>query len=75
MTAHPVAGRRERSPWSLLLQSQGALLALVAVVVFGALRYDNFVGAQNVVTTAVAKQPALFDSVVNCWFIERTKLR
>jgi ribose transport system permease protein len=31
-----------------LLRAQGALLALVAVVAFGALRYDNFMGAQNV---------------------------
>lgn len=31
-----------------LLRSQGALFALVAVVAFGALRYDNFFGAQNV---------------------------
>jgi ribose/xylose/arabinose/galactoside ABC-type transport system permease subunit len=40
------AGRS--SPLRALLQSQGALLALVAVVAFGALRYDNFIGAQNV---------------------------
>ena len=30
------------------LQSQGALIALAAVVIFGALRYDNFIGWQNV---------------------------
>jgi len=30
------------------LQSQGALVALLAVVLFGALRYDHFIGAQNV---------------------------
>jgi ribose/xylose/arabinose/galactoside ABC-type transport system permease subunit len=33
---------------STALQSQGALLALVAVLVFGALRYEHFLGAQNV---------------------------
>jgi ribose/xylose/arabinose/galactoside ABC-type transport system permease subunit len=30
------------------LRSQGALLALLAVIVFGSLRYEHFVGAQNV---------------------------
>ena len=31
-----------------LVQSQGALIALVAVVAFGALRYEHFMGVQNV---------------------------
>jgi galactofuranose transport system permease protein len=48
MSAHPVDASREASSGWPLLQSQGALLALVAVVAFGALRYDNFIGAQNV---------------------------
>src|SRR5205085_6702666 len=48
MSAPPPVASRERAPGWSLLQSQGALLALAAVVVFGALRYDNFIGAQNV---------------------------
>ena len=33
---------------AVLLQSQGALIALIAVVLLGTLRYDHFMGAQNV---------------------------
>src|SRR5439155_18590713 len=48
MSVHGLAASGKRSPLRTLLQSQGALLALVAVVAFGALRYDHFIGAQNV---------------------------
>ncbi len=41
------AAARPASP-AAFLRSQGALLALVAVLVFGALRYEHFIGAQNV---------------------------
>ena len=42
----------KRDPaWSRFLQSQGALVALVAAVVLGALRYEHFIGAQNVSRT------------------------
>src|SRR4051794_39102100 len=40
-----------RTGWQRLatrLQSQGALVALVLVVAFGALRYEHFIGLQNV---------------------------
>jgi len=39
---------RHDAGWSRWLQSQGALAALVATVAFGALRYEHFIGAQNV---------------------------
>ncbi len=45
--ARPAAAP-QRSPAAALLQSQGALLALVAVLVFAGWRYDNFLGAQNI---------------------------
>jgi ribose/xylose/arabinose/galactoside ABC-type transport system permease subunit len=48
MSMSPRVSKAGSSPVRSLLQSQGALLALVAVVAFGALRYDNFIGAQNV---------------------------
>jgi len=38
---------RERA-WARSLQSQGALVALVLALAFGALRYEHFIGAQNV---------------------------
>lgn len=42
----------QRSPLALrsraLLQRQGALVALVLLIVFGALRYDNFLSAYNI---------------------------
>src|SRR5205085_4221608 len=47
-TMPPSLVNRESSRLRSLLQSQGALLALMAVIAFGALRYDNFIGAQNV---------------------------
>src|SRR5690349_14692204 len=31
-----------------VLRTQGALIALIVVIAFGAVRYDNFFGAQNV---------------------------
>jgi ribose/xylose/arabinose/galactoside ABC-type transport system permease subunit len=34
--------------WKRTWQSQGALVALLLVLLFGALRYDHFLGAQNV---------------------------
>ena len=46
-TSRP-AGPSSSSPLAALLQSQGALIALVAVLLFGALRYEHFIGAQNV---------------------------
>jgi len=48
MTTTPSVAARRGSALRSLLHSQGALLALVAVIAFGALRYDNFLGAQNV---------------------------
>jgi ribose/xylose/arabinose/galactoside ABC-type transport system permease subunit len=48
MTASFRVASGDSAPLRSLLQSQGALLALVAVVAFGALRYDNFIGPQNV---------------------------
>ena len=51
MSARPsAAGSGSGAPPSrfAVLRSQGALLALVAVLVFGALRYEHFMGAQNV---------------------------
>ena len=43
----PAAGTAALSRVALL-RSQGALLALAAVLVFGALRYEHFIGTQNV---------------------------
>jgi galactofuranose transport system permease protein len=43
-----VAPRPGHSSAAALLQSQGALIALIAILLFGALRYDNFIGWQNV---------------------------
>jgi len=47
---HPVSssGNAAVRPLVTLLQSQGALIALVLVLAFGALRYDHFMGVQNV---------------------------
>ena len=37
-----------RARLASLIQRQGALIALVALVIFGTLRYDGFVGAYNI---------------------------
>ena len=45
--AAPIA--RKRSGWHLL-RTQGVLVALVLLIVFGATRYDNFLGSYNVLS-------------------------
>jgi ribose transport system permease protein len=39
-----------RARWGSLVTRQGVLVALVLLVLFGALRYDNFLGAYNVLS-------------------------
>ena len=46
--ATPPATTRRPLSIASIVQSQGALIALLAVLVFGGLRYDHFMGAQNV---------------------------
>ena len=50
------AGGRARL--ASLLQRQGALIALVLLVIFGALRYDGFLGAYNI--TEVLRYNSMF---------------
>lgn len=40
---------QEPSAWKRRLQSQGALAALALLLLFGGLRYDEFLGTQNIV--------------------------
>src|ERR1700710_2406858 len=48
-TPLPTPAATDARSWlAAFLQGQGALIALAAVVIFGALRYDNFIGWQNV---------------------------
>src|ERR671938_1524458 len=44
-----------------LLQRQGALIALVLLIVFGALRYDGFLGGYNI--TSVLRYNSMFGLV------------
>jgi ribose transport system permease protein len=39
-----------RARWGSLIARQGVLVALVLLILFGALRYDNFLGAYNVLS-------------------------
>jgi ribose transport system permease protein len=50
--ATSLAGRStsSRARWGLLVARQGVLVALVLLILFGALRYDNFLGAYNVLS-------------------------
>ncbi|MCL4303230.1 MAG: ABC transporter permease [Anaerolineae bacterium] len=44
-------GRPSAQPWAKItaaVQRQGALIALILLIVFGALRYDGFLGAYNI---------------------------
>jgi galactofuranose transport system permease protein len=44
------AGGSSRARWGSLVARQGVLVALVLLILFGALRYDNFLGAYNVLS-------------------------
>jgi galactofuranose transport system permease protein len=43
-------GGSSRARWGSLVARQGVLVALVLLILFGALRYDNFLGAYNVLS-------------------------
>src|SRR5881275_2500206 len=50
MNIHAVPGthRPRTASWSQRVQSQGALIALGLVLLFGGVRYDEFLGTQNI---------------------------
>jgi len=50
MTATTAAGPTPRERFYGLLASQGVLVALLLLILFGAVRYDNFVGSYNVLS-------------------------
>jgi ribose/xylose/arabinose/galactoside ABC-type transport system permease subunit len=45
---HPGTPRPRTAGWSQHVQSQGALIALALLLLFGGVRYDEFLGAQNI---------------------------
>ncbi|HSK38905.1 MAG TPA: ABC transporter permease, partial [Arenibaculum sp.] len=47
-TVRATGATLRRARWASLLQRHGVLLALAALILFGALRYENFLGAYNV---------------------------
>lgn len=47
-TSSPPSAGRAR--WGSLIARQGVLIALVLLILFGALRYDNFLGSYNVLS-------------------------
>jgi galactofuranose transport system permease protein len=49
-TAFARAPGSSRARWGSLIARQGVVVALVLLVLFGALRYDNFLGAYNVLS-------------------------
>ena len=53
---HDLAGAQGSSRARSLVARQGVLVALVLLILFGALRYDNFLGAYNVLSRAALQQ-------------------
>jgi galactofuranose transport system permease protein len=50
MAASLASRTSPRARWGSLVARQGVLVALVLLILFGALRYDNFLGAYNVLS-------------------------
>jgi len=47
---HTPTGAARSARWTSLLQRQGVLVALALLILFGALRYENFLGAYNILS-------------------------